>query len=94
MLQQQHAVSIVAQHEKRSKEEQGYLASVKVDDLVRPRDPRKVVQEKCDKQKGFLNDQVQQKREAEKAGDGMFFGMTDEEILMNREHFKQMGLLS
>ena len=90
----QQALTRRDRHEQKSKAEHGYLASVKVDDLVRPVDPRRITQEKCAQMKGYLVEQMQAKQRAEKQGDGKFFGMTDEEILMNQDLFRQMGLLS
>ena len=81
-------------NEKKWAAEQGYLASIKVDDLVRPVDPRTVEKQKHDTQKGFLHEQFKEKAKAQKEGDGKFFGMTDEEILLNQEYFRKMGLMS
>ena len=40
-----------------------------------------------------LKEQMQHKKVQKKEEEKKFFGMTDEEILMNKDVFKQMGLL-
>ena len=49
-------------HEQKCAKETGYLASIKVDDLVRPVDPRAVQCEKNATQSKFLIDQMEQRR--------------------------------
>ena len=42
---------------------------------------------------GFLSEQMKQKEKKKEEGDGKFFGMSDEEILLNKDVFAQMGLI-
>ena len=72
----------------------GYLASIKVDECVRYEDPRQVQQKKYKTMPGFLSSQVENSSKREtKEDNGKFFGMSDEEILLNQSTFRQMGLL-
>ena len=70
-----------------------FFASVKLQDLVDPKDPCDVKNGKAKQMKDYLQDQIKEKTQKKKDGDGKFFGMTDAEILLNKETFIQMGLI-
>ena len=55
--------------------------------MVAPREPNEVKNEKIQAIKMYLTDQMKERKQAKKDGDGKFFGMTDEEILMNKDVF-------
>lgn len=73
------------------KQEAHFFASVKIDDLVRHKDPTMVKKEKMLRMQNDLDKQVQIK--ASMDSEGRFFGMTNEEILLNKDTFIKMGLL-
>ena len=70
-----------------------FYASVTLQDLVNHKDPTLIKNLKAQTMNGFLSEQLQQRKQTKKEGDGKFFGMTDEEILLNKETFVQMGLI-
>ena len=73
--------------------EQGYFTSVRIPDITDPKDPEKQKQDKMAVMKKHLQQQVDEKEKFKREGEGQFFGMTDEEILLNQHTFRTMGLL-
>ena len=68
-----------------------YYASIKIPDVVNEVDLDKVRLQKNEQQKGYLDGQKKESKEVHEGG--QFFGMTDQEILMNQEVFRKMGLI-
>ena len=62
-------------------EEAGYYASVRIPDIAQPKNEEEERRKQAIYVKGFLHEQIEQKKRAKKDGEGKFFGMTDEEIL-------------
>ena len=66
---------------------------MKLQDLVAPVDHVAKKHQEINLTKGALSQQVKEKDVHHKTDGGKFFGMTDEEILLHQDVFKQMGLL-
>ena len=88
-----HSQSVREKRNKINKEEANYLASVKIPDMVAPVDAVAEKRRQASAMKGFLQEQMQTKKQAMRTQEGKFFGLTDEEILLNKDIFKQMGLI-
>ena len=52
-----------------------------------PRDDQEEKTKKTNTQRGLLKEQTAQLKQAKEDGNGKFFGMTDEEILLNKDVF-------
>ena len=73
-------------------EDVNFVASVRMPDTMQPiRDLTAEKVQLAQTVKGQLQEQVAENKKKEK--ESKFFGMSDEEILMNKEVFAQMGVL-
>ena len=73
-------------------EDVNFIASVRMPDTMQPvRDLTAEKVQLAQTVKGQLQEQVADNKKKEK--ESKFFGMSDEEILMNKEVFAQMGII-
>ena len=69
------------------------LSTVPIQDIVDPIDDNEEKIKKANITKELLKEQTAVRQQAREDGNGKFFGMTDEEILLNKDLFTQMGLI-
>ena len=86
-LAKQHAQTQKSKRDDRVTTESGFYASVRIPDMTHPKDPEFEKSKLRTTVNGFLSEQVKQKEKAQKEGNGKFFGMSDEEILLNKDVF-------
>ena len=86
-LAKQHAQTQKSMRNDRIATESGFYASVRIPDMTHPKDPEIEKSKLRTTVNGFLTEQVRQKEQNKKDGDGKFFGMSDEEILLNKDVF-------
>ena len=93
-LKQKQSLSVREKKVIAIKEDGNYYTSVKLPDTVNGFEPQNEQKKRLTKDlTKVLKEQMQHKKVQKKEEEKKFFGMTDEEILMNKDVFKQMGLL-
>ena len=63
------------------------MTTVRIQDIVNPIDENEEKIKKANITKGLLKEQTAIRKQAQEDGNGKFFGMTDEEILLNKDVF-------
>ena len=63
------------------------LTTVPIQDIVNPIDDNEEKIKKANITKDLLKEQTTIRKQAKEDGNGKFFGMTDEEILLNKDVF-------
>ena len=64
-----------------------FLTTVRIQDIVNPIDDNEEKIKKANITKNLLKEQTTIRKQAKEDGNGKFFGMTDEEILLNKDLF-------
>ena len=70
-----------------------FLTTVRIQDIADPKDDYEERMKKANITRDLLKEQTAHRKQAKEDGNGKFFGMTDEEILLNKDVFIQMGLI-
>ena len=63
------------------------MTTVRIQDIVNPIDDNEEKIKKANITKNLLKEQTTIRKQAKEDGNGKFFGMTDEEILLNKDLF-------
>ena len=63
------------------------MTTVCIQDIADPKDDNEEKMKKANITRDLLKEQTAQRKQAKEDGNGKFFGMTDEEILLNKDLF-------